>query len=120
MKIYQEKIKLVLAALEISEFTWRTARGLASETGLDESLVHEILLSDHDAIQISSTNNKNGEQLFALQSDRQNKSKVLNRPSVALNLSEGEKPDTDQRGTKLRGFNLINLVAKACVGVISH
>ena len=32
MKISKEKIKIVLAALEISEFTWRTARGLASET----------------------------------------------------------------------------------------
>ena len=87
MNWYQEEINIVLAALEISEFTWRTARGLASETDLDESLVHDILVSDQSAIQISSTNNKNGEQLFASRGDRQGKYNMLNRLSVGLNLS---------------------------------
>lgn len=66
---YQEEITRVLAALEISEFTWRTARGLASDTGLEESLVLEILLSNRNLVERSSTRNKNDEQLFTLRPD---------------------------------------------------
>jgi hypothetical protein len=86
MKPHKEEIMRVLAALEISEFTWRTAQGLATETGLEESLVLAILRPGHDAIESSSTNNNNGEQLFASRRHRQNKYNVLNRLSVALNL----------------------------------
>jgi hypothetical protein len=67
---YKEEITRVLAALEISEFAWRTARGLASDTGLEESLVLEILLSNRNFVERSLTSNKNDEQLFTLRSSQ--------------------------------------------------
>jgi hypothetical protein len=56
----------VLAALSDDRYTWRTIRGVATDTQVAESQVLEIFNHSRDRVIFSNYYSKQGEQLFAL------------------------------------------------------
>jgi len=60
----ERKKSLVMKALENPEYSWRTARGIAEETGLDAQTVQDIIQALGKEIVQSKVPSEDGEELF--------------------------------------------------------
>ncbi len=84
----KETKNLILGAFEGSEYKWRTARGIAKESGLSIQEVNKFL-ENSPAILRSKKPNKQGKPLFTTR-DRYRKSTPLTRRLLAALKNEVE------------------------------
>lgn len=76
----------VIGALNNSKYRWRTIKGIANETTLPPSTVHDRLQSLQKAGKIvkASVPNKNGEQLFTTVSHYEKSTPITTRVKSAF------------------------------------
>ena len=74
----------VVGALENPKFTWRTIRGISTETGLDPAIVESNISANANIIIKSSSTNKKGEELFTTRTKYRSKVSPLLRLNTAL------------------------------------
>ncbi len=79
-----DETKLVLDALENPKYTWRTIRGISTETGLNPEIVKSNISANSDVIIKSSSHNQKGEELFATREKYRDKVSPLTRLGSAL------------------------------------
>ena len=82
----KEVKNLILAALENSEFKWRTARGISKEIGLPVQKVQDFL-ENSPAILRSKKPNKSGKPLYTTR-ERYKKSTPLTKRLLAALRNE--------------------------------
>ena len=59
-----DKLKIIISALENSQFKWRTLVGISQETGIPVSEVEGIMSANGNLIVKSSTRSIHGEELY--------------------------------------------------------
>jgi hypothetical protein len=61
------------------KYTWRTLRGISKETGISQQAIRRYVMTHGDEIIKSSSNNSQGEQLYAAREIYRSKGNPLRR-----------------------------------------